>query len=393
MHTNPFSMRGLFSRFWDHDDFWSGDRDFDDFRFDCGHRHNHRNDFVETNLVSDGSVPAATVDPNLVNPWGLAASPYGPLWVADNGTGVTTVYDGAGHLVKVGGLPAITIATPPGQAGPTNPTGEVFNFGKTGFDISSGGKTAPALFLFATEDGTISGWNPAVNPGSTVLAVDHSAGPDHAVYKGLAIGQTCEGTFLYAADFHNGRVDVFDSDFKQVKSFTDPNVPAGYAPFNVQVLDGRLFVTFALQDSDKHDDVSGPGHGFVDEFSLSGKMIDRVASMGPLNSPWGLAIAPSGFGAFSHDLLVGNFGDGTINVFDPHNDRYLGKLDGSDGKPIHITDLWSLTPGNGAAGTDPHKIYFTAGLQDEAHGLFGSLGAAQGHDMAGGPPRYPYRMG
>jgi uncharacterized protein (TIGR03118 family) len=358
-------------------------RDVDRHEPEEHHRHRQSNSFIETSLVSDGSVPAATVDPNLVNPWGIASSGQGPFWVADNGTGVTTVYDGAGHLQSVGGFPAITIAPPSGSSGPTSPTGEVFNFAKAGFNISSGGKTAPALFIFATEDGTISGWNPAVNPGSTVLAVDNSAGGDHAVYKGLAIGKTGEGTFLYAANFSKGTVDVFDTNFKQVQSFTDPNVPAGYAPFNVQVLDHHLFVTFAQQDAEKHDDVAGAGHGFVDEFSLGGQLVDRVASGGPLNSPWGLAIAPSGFGPFSQDLLVGNFGDGTINVFDPHNDHYLGKLDGANGQPIQIQDLWSLTPGTGAAGSDPHKIYFTAGLQDEQHGLFGSLGAPSAGDTAG----------
>ena len=210
---------------------------------------------------------------------------------------------------------------------------------------------------------------------SSVLAVDNSQGGTGAVYKGLAIGQTEDGTFLYAANFRNGTVDVFDQNFKQVNSFTDPNVPAGYAPFNVQVLDNHLFVTFALQDPTKHDDVPGVGHGFVDEFDLQGHMLDRVASGGVLDSPWGLAIAPPGFGEFANDLLVGNFGDGTINVFNPKNDHFLGKLEDANGAPITIFDLWSLVPGTGNAGTDPNKIYFTAGVKNEAHGLFGSLAA------------------
>ncbi len=212
------------------------------------------------------------------------------------------------------------------------------------------------------------------NPASSVIAVDNSQ--NGAVYKGLAIGQNRNGTFLYAANFSKGTVDVFNANFQQVNSFTDPNVPAGYAPFNVQVLDGKLFVTFALQDAAKHDDVAGPGNGFVDEFSLSGQLINRVASGGPLNSPWGLAIAPSSFGAFANDLLVGNFGDGTINVYNPRTDRYLGKLDGSNGQPIQITDLWALEPGNNGPNSNPNDIYFTAGLQNEAHGLFGSLAPA-----------------
>jgi uncharacterized protein (TIGR03118 family) len=344
------------------------------------HRHIHHEAeeetaILQTNLVSDGFVPAPTIDPNLINPWGLTHSATSPFWVSDNGTGVTTIYTGAGTPVTVAGHEAITIATPPGQTSPATPTGDVFNIAGTGFNVSSGGVTGSSVFMFATEDGTISGWNPNVNSGSSILAVDNSQGGTGAVYKGLAIGQTEDGTFLYAANFRNGTVDVFDQNFNQVNSFTDRHLPAGYAPFNVQVLDDHLFVTFALQDDAKHDDVAGPGHGFVDEFDLQGHLLDRVASRGPLDSPWGLAIAPSGFGEFANDLLVGNFGDGTINVFDPKNDRFLGKLLGSDGAPITIGDLWALIPGTGNAGTDPNKIYFTAGVQNEAHGLFGSLAA------------------
>jgi uncharacterized protein (TIGR03118 family) len=355
-----------------------------------GHRHIHHEreeetSFTQTNLVSDGFVPAATTDPNLVNPWGVAFSPTGPFWVADNGKGVATIYDGAGHPKSVAGFSAITIAVPKGQpmppAGSTSPTGEVFN-PTSDFEISNNGVTAPSVFIFATEDGTISGWNPKVNAGSTVLAVDNFKGGNGAVYKGLAIGHNDDGTFLFAANFRNGTVDVFNDDFKQVKSFTDPNVPAGYAPFNVQVLDDQLFVTFALQNAAKHDDVAGAGHGFVDEFDLEGHLLHRVASGGVLNSPWGLAIAPSGFGEFSHDLLVGNFGDGTINIFDPKTDHFLGKLEGANGAPIHIDDLWALIPGNSGTNTDPHKVYFTAGVGNEQHGLFGSLAAIPESDKS-----------
>jgi uncharacterized protein (TIGR03118 family) len=261
----------------------------------------------------------------------------------------------------------------------------VFNIAGTGFNITSGDNTGSSVFIFATEDGTISGWNPNVNVASSVLAVDNSQGGTGAVYKGLAIAQTDDGTFLYAANFRNGTVDVFDQNFNQVNSFTDPKVPAGYAPFNVQVLDGHLFVTFALQDAAKHDDVAGAGHGFVDEFDLEGHMMQRVASGGVLDSPWGLAIAPPGFGEFANDLLVGNFGDGTINVFNPKNDHFLGKLEGANGAPITIGDLWALIPGTGAAGSDPNKIYFTAGVQAEAHGLFGSLAAIPEPDRSAMP--------
>ena len=331
--------------------------------------------FMQTNLVSDGFVPAPTIDPNLINPWGIALSATSPFWVSDNATGVTTVYTGAGAKVNVGNLDAIKIATPFGQTSPASPTGDVFNIAGSGFNITSGGHTDSSRFIFATEDGTISGWSPNVDIASSVLAVDNSHGGAGAVYKGLAIGQTEDGAFLYAANFRNGTVDVFDQNFQQVNSFTDRHLPAGYAPFNVQVLDNHLFVTFALQNDTKHDDVAGAGHGFVDEFDLEGHLLHRVASGGPLDSPWGLAIAPPGFGEFANDLLVGNFGDGTINVFNPKNDHFLGKLEDANGAPITIFDLWALVPGTGNAGTDPNKIYFTAGVKNEAHGLFGSLAA------------------
>lgn len=241
--------------------------------------------FQQTNLVSDGFVSAPTIDPNLINPWGVAFSRTGPFWVSDNGTGAATIYDGRGNPVTVAGHTAITIATPPGQTSPATPTGQVFNSRSSGFNISSGGRTGSSVFLFATEDGTISGWNPAVNSGSSVLAVDNSNSGEGAVYKGLAIARSGRGSFLYAANFRSGQVEMYDQNFNLVRSFTDPNVPTGYAPFNVQVLDGRLFVTFALQDSAKEDDVSGAGHGFVDEFNLNGRFLDRVASRGPLDSP------------------------------------------------------------------------------------------------------------
>lgn len=336
--------------------------------------------FTQTNLVSDGFLPAPTIDENLINPWGVSFNPTSPFWISDNGAGVATVHDGAGNQVMEAGHTAITIATPPGQTSPAAPTGQVFNSTGGGFEISSGGHTAPSVFIFATEDGTISGWNPAVDSGNSVLAVDNSNGGNGAVYKGLALGQNDSGSFLFAANFRNGTVDVFDENFKQVNSFTDPNVPQGFAPFNVQVLDQHLFVTFALQNDAKHDDVAGAGNGFVDEFDLNGTLLHRVASGGPLDSPWGLAMAPSHFGAFSNDLLVGNFGDGTINAFDPNTDQFLGKLEDATGNLITIGDLWALAPGNNGPNSDPNKIYFTAGVQDEAHGLFGTLAPTAAQD-------------
>jgi len=344
-------------------------------------RHHHRHQpppqttsYTQTNLVSDGSVPAATISDNLINPWGISHSPTGPFWISANGTGLAVVYDGAGNLVPIAGHDAITIAAPQG-VDTSAPTGQVFNSAGSGFDVSANGVTGSSVFLFATEDGTISGWSPTVDSGNSIIAVDNSQGANPAVYKGLAIGITDQGTFLYAADFANNSVDVFDSQFNKVNSFTDPNLPSGYAPFNVQVLDGKLYVTFAQQNAAKHDDVAGPGHGFVDTFDLNGKMLDRVATQGVLNSPWGLDIAPNGFGQFAGDLLVGNFGDGTIDAFDPHTDKFMGQLLGGDGIPVQIQDLWALTNGTGASGTDSNAVYFTAGGQDEMHGLFGSLSA------------------
>jgi uncharacterized protein (TIGR03118 family) len=343
--------------------------------------------FVQTNLVSDGSVPAANTDSNLVNAWGLAASPTGPFWVADNGTGVTTLYDGAGNPTRAGGNAAITIAAPPGQTSPAAPSGEVFN-GGGGFDISSGGQSGSSAFIFATEDGTISGWNPTVNAGSTVLAVDNSNGGAGAVYKGLALsgssntGGSNNSGRLYAANFRSGQVEVYNSNFNEVNSFTDPTLPAGYAPFNVAVLNGNVFVTFALQNAAKHDDVAGAGNGFIDEFSLNGTLERRVDSNTGLDSPWGMTIAPQGFGNLGGDLLVGNFGDGTISIFNPRTDAYLGKLNGPDGKPITIDGLWSLMPGNGGTNSDPNSIYFTAGPNGEQDGLFGKLTASAGQSVA-----------
>jgi len=349
--------------------------------------------FTVNKLVgSDPSVGAAQTDPNLINPWGISESPASPFWISDNGSGMASIYSATSSGVTTNVIPPITIAVPPGQMpGTASPTGQVFNsFQSDGaFTLQDG---SPATFLFATEDGTISGWNPAAGTQS-VIAVDEANNPADgdealglgAVYKGLAIGAGDNGPLLFAANFRHGTVDTYDKNFNLVNSFTDPNVPSGFAPFNVQVLDGKLFVTFAQQDDTKHDDVAGAGNGFVDEFDLNGTMVQRVASNGPLDSPWGLAIAPQSFGRFAGDLLVGNFGDGTIDAFNLKNDHFAGKLLGADGKPIVIGDLWALTPGNGGSGGDPNSIFFTAGVKDEAQGLFGSLtpDPAANHPMFG----------
>ena len=327
--------------------------------------------YLQTNLVSDIPGLAATTDANLQNPWGIASSATSPLWIADNRTGVATLYDGDG----VANALVVTVSPTFGGAGPAAPTGQVFN-GTTGFTLTPGN---PARFIFATEDGTISGWNPAVNPTNAILQVDKS--PSGAIYKGLAIGNNGERDFLYAANFHHGDVDVFDSTFSPVAlagSFTDPNLPAGYAPFNVQTLGGQLYVTYAQQDASGEDDVPGPGHGFVDVFDLNGNLVRRLISGGQLNSPWGLAVAPADFGAFSGDLLVGNFGDGKINAFDPATGAYQGTLSDTNGNPLVNLGLWGLQFGNGASGGNANALFFTAGIPGpdgaiEDHGLFGRI--------------------
>ena len=340
--------------------------------------------FTQTNLISDGSPqagPARQTDPNLINPWGVAYSATGPFWISENNSGVSSIDSVTASGVTLNVIPPVTIAPPTTDSGSAAPTGQVFNsLASTGAFMLQDG--SPASFLFATEDGTISGWNPAAGTQS-IIAVNESANPADgneaqgvgAVYKGLALADTGNGPMLYAANFRHGTVDVYDQNFNAVNSFTDTNLPAGYAPFNVQVLDGKLFVTFALQDDAKHDDVAGPGNGFVDEFDLQGHLLARVASGGSLDSPWGLAIAPSSFGTFGGDLLVGNFGDGTIEAYNLKNDQFVGNLTDASGNPIVIPDLWELIPGNNGSAGNSNTIYFTAGVQDEMHGLFGSLTA------------------
>ena len=322
--------------------------DADDHR-----RHVAPTTFAQTNLISDGFVPAQQTDMNLINPWGVAYGPGGPFWISENNSGFSSIDSVMGGTATLNVIPPVTIAPPTPGAGPASPTGQVFNsFASTGAFTLQDGK--PASYLFATEDGAISGWNGGTQ---SIIAVNESANP--------ADGSEALGL---------GTVDMFDQNFNQVKSFTDKNLPAGYAPFNAQVLDNKLFVTFALQNDTKHDDVAGAGNGFVDEFDLEGHLLNRVASGGPLNSSWGLAIAPSGFATFGGDLLVGNFGDGTIDAFDlKHDDAFVGKLTDASGNPIVIPELWELLPGNGGAAGNTNTIFFTAGVKDEAHGLFGSL--------------------
>jgi uncharacterized protein (TIGR03118 family) len=329
--------------------------------------------YRRVNLVSDIAGVARFTDPNLVNSWGLAFSPTSPFWVADNNGSVATLYNGRGQAFPVGTPLVVAIPTPSSPAGGA-PTGIVFN-GTGEFVITANSKAGSSLFIFATEDGTILGWSPAVNLTSAVIAVDNSG--SGAVYKGLATGSTPKGNFIYATNFHAGTVEMYDKNFKLVNSFTDTTVDADFAPFGIQNIGGKLYVTFALQKLPaKHDDQSGPGNGFVDVFNTDGTFVRRFASHGTLNSPWGLALAPDEFGKFSDHLLIGNFGDGRINAFDVTSASFDAQLIDPEGNPLSINGLWALQFGSGAPNNGSrHKLFFTAGIGDETHGLFGFIKA------------------
>jgi uncharacterized protein (TIGR03118 family) len=329
-----------------------------------------QNAYIQRNLVSDIPGLASITDTNLVNPWGIAASATSPFWVSDNHSGLSTLYNSTGAVQKV----VVTVPAAAGGTGPGSPTGIIFN-STTDFVVTSSTSNAPAKFIFATEDGTISGWASGTN---AVLKAHNSSAK--AVYKGLASGTAGSSNYLYAANFYAGTIDVFDGNFAPATlagSFSDPSVPAGFTPFNVQNLGGKLYVTYAKQDDDKEDDVGGPGNGFVNIFDTNGNLQKRLISNGVLNSPWGLAIAPSGFGLFAGELLVGNFGDGQINAFDPETGLYIGSIKDPAGKPISIQGLWGLKFGNGG---NTNTLYFTAGIAGagsvEDHGLFGSIAVA-----------------
>jgi uncharacterized protein (TIGR03118 family) len=343
----------------------------------------HTRGFRQVDLVSDRPGLAPLTDPALVNPWGLAASPGtdaapgSPLWVSDNGTDATTLYAGrsaTGAPTSLSKVLAVDVAS-------GAPTGQVFNTDATGFVVrDAGGTSAPSRFVFASENGGIDGWSPTVGatgPGpstTTEVAVKNGA---NAVYKGLTMATATDGhTYLYAANFRSGRVEVYDDSWTPVVLpgglFVDRHLPAGYAPFDIQELRGRLYVTYAEQDATLHDDVAGHGHGFVDVFTNDGAFVRRLVTRGVLDSPWGLALAPSGFGHLGGALLVGNFGDGRIDAFNAIDGRFEGRLRDPHGRPITIDGLWGLMFGNGnAAGTD--QLVFSAGPDGESHGLLGKI--------------------
>jgi uncharacterized protein (TIGR03118 family) len=332
-----------------------------------GHHHRHAlGGYRQRNLVADTPGAAATMDPNLVNAWGLSFGPSTPAWVADNGSDVSTLYSGANGPGKPVTTVPLVVTIPQGA-----PTGTVYN-GGDGFAIDG----SPSRFLFSSEAGVISGWNPAF--GTDARTGASSMG---AIYKGLAIADTSAGPRLYATDFHDNRVDVWDDMFAPAGKpggFTDPKLPKGFAPFGIQAVGNRIVVTYAKQDADAEDDLHGAGLGFADVYDTGGTLIKRLVSRGPLDAPWGIALAPKHFGRASRDLLIGNFGNGRINAFDPRSGRFEGALrKGRHGPRIRIDGLWALEFGNGTIGT-PRTLLFTAGPGDEQHGLFGAITTAKG---------------
>jgi uncharacterized protein (TIGR03118 family) len=351
--------------------------------------------FAQVNLASDLPGLARVIDPNLVNPWGIAFSPTGPFWFANNGSGVSDLLNGRGQAVPlVVSVPSRAGGWTAGSGG--TPTGTVFN-GGAGFIISENGTSAPSRFLFATADGTIAGWTTTVDPTHALLVVDSS--PSGAIYTGLALAADSTGhSFLFAADFSSGTIDVFDQEFRPVvrsDAFQDPTIPNGFAPFNIQLINDLLFVTYAQQDESKRDDVAGAGLGFIDVYNTDGSLVRRFASQGALNSPWGLAMAPADFGPYSGALLVGNNGDGRISGYDPRSGAFLGELADDGGVTIAIPNLWALTFGNGHAGGDSGTLFFAAGLAGDDHGLFGAIQAPgrQGADTGGAGTFDPHASG
>lgn len=346
------------------------------------------NRYHQFNLVSDVPGLARWLDSNLVNPWGIAFSPTSPFWISNNGTGTSTVYDRLGRKFPRGNPLVVTI--PPAAGSPAGskgvPTGMVFN-PTSDFQFTFNGVMAAPTFMWVTEDGTIAGWNFAWSRNNAFTLVDNSS--LGAVYKGVDIASFNGNNYLYAADFHNGKIDIFDhlltpvTTVSNASPFIDPNLPSGYAPFNIHNIGGNLYVMYAVQDSDAHDDVPGAGLGIVDVYTPDGTFVKRLISNGAqLNAPWGIAMAPGNFGVFSNDLLVGNFGDGKINAFDPATGNYLGTIMDKHGtSPIVIDGLWSIAFGSGGGnGGRANALYFTAGIQGESHGLFGQINTIPGGD-------------
>ncbi len=335
--------------------------------------HDRDGRYQQTNLVSDQPGMALLQDTNLVNAWGISFSPTSPFWISDNGSGLATLYivtNDMSHMVHVVKR-SLEVAIP----GDGTPTGQLFN------NTDAFNKD---LFIFASEDGTISGWRPALGTDAETLV---PGSPDN-VYKGITL-VTNGGPMLLAANFRQGTVDAYDGTLKLVGQFADSHAPAGYAPFNVHAMGGMVIVTFAKQDADKHDDVAGPGNGLIDAFNPMTKVFHRLVTgkdaggkLRDINSPWGVAVAPGSFGEHGDELLVGNFGSGTIMAFDDHG-RFDGLLKATDAHPLVIDGLWGLTFGNGGSAGTPDTLFFTAGPDSESHGLFGSIVPVKNHDGRG----------
>ncbi len=353
--------------------------------------------YTQKNLISDIPGMAAHTDPNLKNPWGITRSPGGsPWWIANNNSGTSTLEDGAGNPINIfveanGSTSNFVVVPPPGFAPPgtpSTPTGIVFNGSPTDFLLNKGKPAGkPAIFLFATEDGTISGWNPAVNllPGgnppspNVVLEVDNSdkGSNNGAVYKGMTSGEINGKRFLYVTNFRAARVEVYDTNFHRVHlgedAFDDDSIPRDFAPFNIQNIGGSLFVTYAKQDALRHDDVPGDGLGFVDIFSTTGKFEGRLEHGDWFNAPWGVVWTPRDFGEFSNVILVGNFGSGWIAAFNGFTKKFIGFVRNPDNSLVFIDGLWSLTFGNNGVAGSSTTLFFSAGINGEQDGLFGTL--------------------
>jgi uncharacterized protein (TIGR03118 family) len=333
--------------------------------------------YTVTRLVSDipnitGNNPA---DPDLGNPWGLVASSSGPWWVSDNNTGLSTLYNGSGVKQSL----VVTIPSWTGS-GTGAPSGIAFN-GTSSFQLSSGN---PAFFLFDSEDGTVQGWNPSVNPNTSVIEVNNFGS---AVYKGLALASANGANYLYATNFFAGTVDVFDTNFAPhsfgTNAFVDSTIPSSFAPFGIQLVGSNLVVTYAKQDSAKHDDVPGPGNGYVDVWDTQGNLIGRLPHIVQMDSPWGIAQAPSNFGGFSNDLLIGNFGSGSVMVFNsnpPYN--FISMMLDESKLQLRIDKLWALVFGNGGSAGPTNTLFFTAGTFDETYGILGTILPTAGQGIA-----------
>ena len=350
--------------------------------------------YKQTNLVSDMVGMAPTIDPNLKNPWGLTRSATSPWWIGDNNSGLSTLYNGTGGIIPL----VVTIPPPAGSPAGTlaAPTGTVFNGSATDFLLAPG---MPGVFLFVTEDGTISGWNPGIDLHNAVLKVDNSdkGSANGAVYKGATTALLDGKHFLYVTNFRAARVEVYDTNFNRVhlsNEAFDPDgdgdhddddrgaerVPRGFAPFNIQNIGGSLFVTYAKQDSARHDDVAGAGNGFVEIFSPAGKHIGHLEHGPWLNSPWGEVWTTRDFGAFGNAILVGNFGSGQIAAFNGFTHKFIGLVKNPDDSVLSIDGLWSITFGNDATAGSANMLYFTAGPNGEQDGLFGTLTPVDGLD-------------